>query len=116
LRGNQLPLGKAALVTLSPSDSVLLTPAPAKPAPAGTFSGILWIDVARPATYRIALSGAAWLDVVGKTGVLASTAHAHGPECSGIRKMVDFTLAPGRYTINIAGSASPTITVLALIP
>jgi len=42
----------------------------------------------------------------------ASVAHSHGPDCSGVRKMVDFPLTPGTYTLQIAGSRQRAITVL----
>jgi hypothetical protein len=52
---------------------------------------------------------------VGKDGAgVISSAHGHGPDCTGIRKMVDFALTPGRYTVQISANAAPQITVMAL--
>nr|WP_179220809.1 hypothetical protein [Sphingomonas laterariae] len=39
-------------------------------------------------------------------------ATAHGPACSGVRKMVDFRLKAGRHVLQIAGSASPAIALM----
>ena len=41
-----------------------------------------------------------------------STAHGHGPACSTIRKMVDFSLQPGRYVLQISANAEAEISVL----
>jgi hypothetical protein len=39
--------------------------------------------------------------------------HGHGPDCSGIRKIVWFDLPAGRHIIQIAGSQARTIKVMA---
>ncbi|WP_084465566.1 hypothetical protein [Sphingobium quisquiliarum] len=41
-----------------------------------------------------------------------SVAHGHGPNCSGIRKMVDYSLHPGRYTLQIAANSEERLTLL----
>ena len=46
------------------------------------------------------------------TASVPSAAHAHGPDCTGIRKMVDFPLAAGADTVQIPGSAMDVPTVL----
>jgi hypothetical protein len=43
---------------------------------------------------------------------LTSIAHGHGPDCSGIRKMVDFRLEAGSYVLQIVGNGAPTVRVL----
>src|SRR3546814_2325418 len=55
------------------------------------------IEIATAGTYRVALSEGAWVDMVRDGTSLPSVAHGHGPRCSGIHKIVDFKLAPGRY-------------------
>jgi hypothetical protein len=70
--------------------------------------------VERAGTYRIALASAAWIDVLrGKTAV-ESSSHGHGPDCSGIRKMVDFPLQPGRYVIQIAANGAQVLPFMIL--
>ncbi|HEX8555674.1 MAG TPA: homogentisate 1,2-dioxygenase, partial [Sphingomonas sp.] len=68
--------------------------------------------VASAGTYRVALDSAMWIDVVAGTAAIASTTHGHGPACSGVRKMVDFALRPGRYVIQLSGSAKPQAVVM----
>ncbi len=107
-----LAVGQAATITLRPSAQVRYTVVPEKPGDSASHGGIVSFDVAQAGTYRIGLSAAAWIDVVRDGAAIASAAHGHGPACSGIRKIVDFPLQPGRYTLQIAGSAQPEITAM----
>lgn len=109
-----LPVGKAAAATLLHTADVHYAARPEKPGDAAGYGGLFTLEVARAGTYRIALSTAAWLDVVGRQGPLHSTAHSHGADCTGIRKQVDFVLAPGRYTLQISANGAPQITILAV--
>nr|WP_232473974.1 homogentisate 1,2-dioxygenase [Sphingomonas sp. MA1305] len=106
-----LPIGVAAAVGLARSTDVALAAPAHKPAAPATSGGLLAISVPTAARYRVALGAAAWIDLIRDGRPLASTAHAHGPACSTIRKMVDFDLTPGRYLLQIVGSAAPTVTV-----
>ena len=56
-------------------------------------------------TYGVALGAKGWIDLyrVGDRTPLASTAHGHGPDCSGIRKIVRFALTPGEYRVVVGG-------------
>ena len=56
--------------------------------------------------------GNAWVDVVRAGRALASSAHGHGPACTGIRKIVDFRLQPGRYVLQVSGGTSASVPVL----
>lgn len=107
-------LGTAAQVTLSPTPDVHYAQRPEKPGGSVSYGGLLAFDVAQAGTYRIALGSATWLDVIGKQGPMQSVAHGHGPDCTGIRKMVDFTLEPGHYLVQISANGGPAVTVLAL--
>ena len=44
--------------------------------------------------------------------IIGSVAHTEGPPCSGIRKIVDFTLAPGRYALQLSGATKAPTRVL----
>ncbi|WEK43594.1 MAG: homogentisate 1,2-dioxygenase [Candidatus Sphingomonas colombiensis] len=99
-----LPIGSSALVALLPTSQVSYAVPPAKAGAPASNGGLLGFFVARPGRYRVALGNAAWVDVVRDGKSLTSVAHNHGPACSGIRKMVDFDLSPGRYLLQIAGS------------
>lgn len=64
-------------------------------------AGPLTIEVAEAGAYGIALDVPAWIEVARDGAVLTSTGHGHGLACSSIRKIVDFALAPGRYTLTL---------------
>ncbi|MBY0519717.1 MAG: hypothetical protein K2P79_04750, partial [Sphingomonas sp.] len=75
-------------------------------------AAIVAIEIARAGTYSVALGDAAWVDIVQDGKPITSTGHEHGPPCSGIRKIVRFTLAPGRYALHLSGMKAATIDVL----
>jgi hypothetical protein len=107
-----LAAGKAAKVTLLSTPDVHYALRPEKPGGSVSYGGLFALDVAQAGTYRVALSTAAWIDIVGKDGALRSVAHGHGPDCTGIRKMVDYVVPAGRYTLQISANGAPQITVL----
>lgn len=111
-QGGTVIVGKGANVSLHPARHLSLAPAPAKAAAADSSGGTLAFMVTDAATYRVALGAAAWIDVVQGGKALASAAHAHGPKCTGIAKVVDFKLTPGTYAIQLSGSATPTIPLM----
>jgi hypothetical protein len=41
-----------------------------------------------------------------------SIGHAHGPDYSGIRKMVDYALEVGTYTLQLSAGADSTTAIL----
>ncbi|MBB4153652.1 hypothetical protein GGQ80_001558 [Sphingomonas jinjuensis] len=104
--------GTAADIQLRPTAQLRYPVAPAKPGAAATAGGVFSLTIDRAGRYRIALGAGAWVDVVRDGAALASVAHGHGPACSGVRKMVDYDLAPGRYLIQLAGSTTPTIRLM----
>jgi hypothetical protein len=108
----RLMLDQAATVTLHPGNDVRFVIAPEKPGAAGSFGGMLAVDVREAGTYQVALSAGAWLDMVQDGAAVASTAHEHGAECSGLRKMVSFPLKPGRHVIQLSGNKEDTIRVV----
>lgn len=113
-----LALGRSARTALSPVAAVTFPVKPERAAAAGTQAGVLAVDVTTAGTYRVALGAAVWVDLVaggeGSTGMkaLTSVAHGHGPECSTVRKFVDFKLTPGRYVLQVSGAKTPTLAVM----
>lgn len=107
-----LLLGKPFVATLSPADYVQFAADPGKDGRQG-FGGIFTLSVRQAARIGIALSGPAWVDVVSGTVTQPSVDHGHGPDCSGIRKIVWFDLPLGRHVVQIAGSKAREIRVMA---
>lgn len=68
--------------------------------------------VTRAGTYRIALSEGAWVDVVRGRRSAESVAHAHGPICTGMRKIVDFRLTRGAYQLQLSELKAASVKVM----
>lgn len=107
-----LPIGKAVSVTLVQTPEVSYPLRPEKPGGSVSYGGLVGLNIAQAGTYRVALGSGAWIDVVRDGKAATSAKHGHGPDCSGIRKMVDFPLEPGDYVLQLAANGSPQIGVL----
>ena len=107
-----IAIGQGRNAMLSPMADVTFTVAPERAADAGTFGAVIKFDVATPGLYRVALGQGAWIDLVKDGKALVSTAHGHGPACSTIRKIVDFDLKPGRYTLQLSGAKAAAMPVM----
>jgi hypothetical protein len=104
--------GKNIVLTLEPIDSVTFPLAPdRKPAP-GTFGGVYHVTVATAGTYRVVLQNGAWIDLVRDGKSLTSVGHMEGAPCSGIRKIVDFALQPGTYTLQLSSAKAAQMRIL----
>lgn len=112
LDGSALSVGRAATLALLPTSEIKFPAKPDNPGGSVSHGGLARLHVDRAGTYRVALGGRAWIDVVSGAKALKSVGHGHGPACSGIRKMVDFKLMPGDYVIQIAASGKPEIVVM----
>lgn len=108
--GATVAVGKAALVSLHPARHLALVAS--EKAPASGHGGTLTLPVTAAGTYRVALGGRAWIDLVQRGKPLPSVAHGHGPKCTGVRKTVDFRLSPGNYAIQLSGSDAESIVLL----
>ncbi len=109
-----LLLGSALTASLHPIAHVQYPAKAGKPVTAGTFGGIFRLNLAKPSRVGIALSGAAWLDVVTGTTAAVSLDHGHGPDCSGIRKIVWFDLPKGANLVQIANAPGDSIRIMAI--
>lgn len=103
-----LTSGQAYLLSLNPSEAISYVVPLNKPVAAGSFAAIVPLDITKAGTYSIALDQAAWIDVASNGAALVSTGHGHGPDCSTIRKYVDFTLMPGHYSLQISNAKAQT--------
>jgi hypothetical protein len=107
-----LAVGQAADVTLLQTPQVRYPLRPGKPGGAVSYGGLIGVDVKEAATYRVALSSGAWIDLVRDGKAVTSVAHGHGPACTGVHKVVDFPLAPGRYTLQLGANGEERMRVL----
>ena len=112
--GATLPPGTTVNLTLRPIAEIEAV-APPRPARQGaTTGGRIELEIATAGTYGVALGNAGWIDVVRDGRPLEATAHGHGPACSTIRKIVNFNLTPGRYTVQISGTDASVVRLLVL--
>lgn len=107
-----LATGTAADVTLAPTTGVAYAVAPGKPGGPVTYGGLLAFKVSKAGRYRVVQNARSWVDVIVAGKVATSVGHGHGPECSGITKMVEYDLAAGRYLLQIAGSGKQAVAVM----
>jgi hypothetical protein len=107
-----LAVGQAAEVTLLLTPQVHYPLRPEKPGGPVSYGGLIGVEVKDAATYRVALSSGAWIDLVHDAKAVTSVAHGHGPACTGVRKMVDFPLTPGRYTLQLGANGEEQMKVL----
>lgn len=112
LKAATLTPGQSVTLALARTPDVAYPLRPAKPGGSVSYGGLTRFTVDKPGTWRVALSTAAWVDLVRDGAALQSIAHGHGPDCTGVRKMVDFTLSPGEYTIQVAANGADSITLL----
>lgn len=107
-----LQIGSGVTATLLPTPQVTYAVSPQKPGQLGSSGGMFAFTAPTAGRYRVALGAAAWIDVVSGTTSVASVAHAHGPDCTGLRKIVDFDLGPGRYLLQIVGNTTATLPLM----
>ena len=93
----------AAGTTVQPGQAVTFAP-----------SGPLILVITEAGSYGVAIDQPAWVDVARDGGTLHSNGNSHGPACSSVRKIVDFQLQPGRYTINLSRTQAPTVRLLVI--
>jgi hypothetical protein len=108
----ELTLGRAINARLRPASTVAFVMPPEKATDPADSAGLFQFDIAATGVYRVALGAAAWIDMVKDGKAVESIAHSPGPACSGIRKLVDFQLEPGRYVLQLSDNPGDRLTVL----
>lgn len=107
-----IAIGQAIDATLHPAARMRYVLAPNKADEPAEYGGLFRFDIAAAGTYRVALGAGAWIDILAGKVSLPSIAHTRGPECSGVRKMVDFRLAAGRYVLQLSAGRAAVIPVM----
>lgn len=110
---SEILIGQAYAAPLKPTASVSYAVQPRK-TNAGTSGGLFMLTIDKAGVYTIGLDLPGWIDVVRDGKVVKSSGHGHGPDCSTIRKMVDFRLDPGHYTVQIS-NAPKDMAILAVV-
>lgn len=95
-----LTVGRGTRAALQPAGALKL---PVTPKRAGAHGGLLAFEAGSAGRYRVALGAGLWVEVVANGAALPSVAHGHGPDCTAVRKYVDWDLKPGRYLLQVTG-------------
>lgn len=102
----------ASLVGLYTTPKVKYSFRPANEGGSVSYGGMFQITIKESGTYRVALANASWIDLIKDAKAAVSIAHNGGPDNSGIRKMVDYNLEAGTYTLQLSAGADSTSAVL----
>lgn len=105
-------MGEPVRLRLHPDGDVSYLTLPKGEGEASSFGGMARFDVAEAGTYRVGLDEPVWVDIVRAGEPAEAVIFGRGPECSGLRKVVGFKLAPGSYTIELSGNIERDIRVL----
>lgn len=100
-------------LSLHGAESLRYWIAPDRKPDASKFGGMVPISVKESSRLVVALDARAWIDLVRDGAVVRSVGHGHGPICSGIRKMVEFDVTPGRYLLQIVDAPERSIRAMA---
>lgn len=112
LRSARIAIGRGVDLALRPTSGIAYPLTPAHPGGDGSDGGLAGFTVAVAGTYRVAIGSGAWIDIVRDGHAVDSIAHGHGPDCTGVHKMVDFPLVPGAYVLQVAGNDTATLPLL----
>lgn len=85
---------------------------PEKPGGSVSHGGLFQFTVETAGAYTVALSTAAWIDVIENGKAITPTSFGHGPECTSIRKMVVFPLQPGKHVLQVSANADPRMKIM----
>ena len=105
--------GAAYALKLVPLDAAKLA-LPPEHKPKMTPSTAGRVDFAAPAAgaYQIAITVAAWIDIVQEGGYVRPTAFSGAADCPGVRKSIRFDLADKPFTVQISGTQAPATALL----
>ncbi|MDD2357837.1 MAG: hypothetical protein PHX13_07990 [Thiovulaceae bacterium] len=107
-----LTLNNASYVGLINTPKIKYVTKPFNEGGTVSYGGIFEIKIPQSGIYRVVLGNASWIDLVKDGKAAKSIAHNGGPQNSGIRKMVDYPLEAGIYTLQLSAGADSTTAIL----
>ncbi|MEI9890375.1 MAG: homogentisate 1,2-dioxygenase [Caulobacteraceae bacterium] len=112
LTAAELTPGKAVTAQLFPVADIEYRVPPQKADGPAVYGGLYELRIAEAGTYRVASSAGPWMDIFTGVTPVVSTAHGHGPPCTGVGKYVDFPLSPGDYLVQFSESLTPKTEIM----
>lgn len=110
------PLGAARTeLALHRFESLRYWAAPAQRPDSFKYGGMVPVVAQKPGRLLVALDQGAWTDLVQGGRIVKSAAHRHGPACSGIGKIVEYDVMPGRYLLQIVNAPQASIRAMAVL-
>ncbi len=107
----------AFALDLVPIAAATLPRAPERVPKPGTFAGAVTFDAPHPGTYQVALSDAAWIDLIQGSAARKPSAFSGAGGCPGLRKVVRFDLETGTFVLQISGAAENRLRLIVeLVP
>lgn len=95
------------------AEARLPQPPERKPKSDPSSEGFLLFEApARPGAYQIAISQAAWIDVIQDGHYIKPTAFSGATDCPGVRKSIRFDLGPRPFLVQISGTTAPSVALL----
>jgi hypothetical protein len=102
----EMVLGKGYEAALLETPEIAYPVQPEKPGGSASHGGLFEFTVPTAGSYTVALGAAAWIDVIENGKAITPVSFGHGPECTSIRKIVVFTLQPGKHVLQISSNAA----------
>jgi hypothetical protein len=110
-----LTVGPATRLALLPASEVTPAISSDRKTKPDTMSGLAALDVPRAGKLDIALSTAAYVDLIRDGKALPSVGHRHADACTGIRKIVTFDVQPGRYIVELTDAPDKSVVMQATL-
>lgn len=107
-----LTLGKGYEANLLNTPKVTMPVQPQKPGGSVAFAGLFSFTVPEAGNYSVALGAAAWIDVLEDGKAVTPASFGHGPECTSIRKIVEFPLRAGVHTLQVSANAEAKLKLM----
>ncbi|MDD2698431.1 MAG: hypothetical protein PHF17_06480 [Arcobacteraceae bacterium] len=107
-----LKLNTASFVGLVNTPKIKYIVTPTNEGGTVSYGGIFQIEIKENGIYRVVLGNSSWIELVKDGKSAQSVAHNRGAENSGIRKMVDYALEIGTYTLQLSAGADSTTALL----
>ncbi len=107
-----LTVGKASYVGLINTPKMQYVLRPVNEGGTVSYGGIFKVEIKDSGVYRIVLGNASWIDLVKDGKAVLSVKHQGGPEGSGIRKIVDYPLEAGVYTLQLSAGGDSVTAIL----
>jgi hypothetical protein len=101
--------GGTVQIGLLPQEQVRF--AAGKPSRKG-YAGLAAIDVPRAGILQVAVDNKTYVDVVRAGKPLALVGEPKTKGCTGVQKILEFKVAPGRYLVQLSGSPDKTVRIV----